>query len=48
MKRLYCFKCGTKVKKEKDEDLKKEYPYFCPCCDENMYNFEVLEKQIEV
>jgi len=31
---------GHEVKKETDKDLKKEYPYYCPTCDENMYSME--------
>lgn len=40
MKRRYCKRCGCRVKKEKERQLKKEYPFYCPCCDENMYRFE--------
>lgn len=40
----YCIKCGSKVKKESDKILKKEYPYYCPECDENLYSFETLRK----
>ena len=35
-----CKRCGSFVELEKDEELKKEYPYYCPRCDENMYSFE--------
>lgn len=38
-----CRQCGTEVESENDKDLRKEYPYFCPECDENMYNFECEE-----
>jgi len=33
-------KCGFLVYKEKGQ-LAKEYPFYCACCDENMFNFEV-------
>lgn len=36
-----CPHCGKKVRKELDEQLKKEYPYVCFWCDENLYVFEV-------
>ena len=36
---IKCFR-GHKVRKETDKELKKEYPYYCPTCDENMYEFE--------
>jgi len=39
-----CFR-GHKVRKETHKELKKEYPYYCPTCYENMYEFETyLEK----
>lgn len=38
-----CRRCGTEVQKEEDEELRKEYPYYCPKCDENMYSFECEE-----
>jgi NAD-dependent SIR2 family protein deacetylase len=44
MEKLYCSKCGTEVKKETDKELRKEYPYYCPECDENLYSFETTEK----
>lgn len=37
---VYCFRCGTKLEKETDKELKKDYPFFCPTCDENMFLFE--------
>ena len=40
----YCCKCDSKVKKETDKELKKEYPFYCPECDENLYSFEVITK----
>lgn len=39
--KLICNRCGGKVVKEVDTELKKEYPYYCLVCDENMYSFEV-------
>lgn len=44
LKKVYCNKCNCKVKKEKDKDLKKEYPYFCKNCYENLYSFETHKK----
>ena len=43
----YCFRCGCQVKKETDKDLRKEYPYYCPNCDENMYTFETYKKEVK-
>lgn len=40
VKGLVCGRCGTEVCVETDKYLKKEYPYYCPCCDENMFSFE--------
>ena len=40
----YCIKCGHKVKKETIPELQKEYPYYCPHCDENLYSIETFEK----
>lgn len=34
-----CKRCGTPVEVETELD----YPYYCPECDENMYEFEVTE-----
>jgi hypothetical protein len=33
---------GHKVIKEKNKKLKKEYSFFCPSCNENMYTFETI------
>ena len=32
-----CLKCGERVKREYKI---KEYPFYCPNCDENLYRFE--------
>jgi transcription initiation factor IIE alpha subunit len=32
----FCFRCNSKLHKEKELD----YPFFCPNCEENMYQFE--------
>ena len=32
-----CLRCGSEVRKEKENI---DYPYYCPNCDENMYEFE--------
>ena len=34
-----CFR-GHIVLKEKNRELKKTYSYYCPKCDENMFEFE--------
>lgn len=39
MKKI-CKLCGTEVEKETDMELKEDYPYYCPYCDENKYSFE--------
>lgn len=44
IKNRYCKKCGHKVKKETTKGLRKEYPYYCPYCDENMYRFETTKR----
>ena len=35
----YCRRCGSKVEIETEKSIC--YPYYCPDCDENMFNFEV-------
>ena len=40
----YCKRCGKQVKRETNKYLKREYPYYCPHCDENMYKFETVKK----
>jgi DNA-directed RNA polymerase subunit RPC12/RpoP len=39
-----CRRCGTKVLKETDPDLAKDYQYYCPECNENMFTFEVEDE----
>jgi predicted RNA-binding Zn-ribbon protein involved in translation (DUF1610 family) len=36
-----CFRCGTPVE---IETKILEYPYYCPECDENMFEFETREE----
>lgn len=36
--RIVCGKCGHEVE---DERVLTDYGYFCKCCDENLYSFEV-------
>ena len=36
-----CSHCGHAVCYEADKDILKEYEYYCPDCDENMYGIEV-------
>ena len=44
LKKYYCYKCDSLVKKETDPKLRKEYTFFCPECYENMYKFEVYNQ----
>jgi hypothetical protein len=37
-----CFRCGSFVKKETHKGLRKEYPFVCLNCYENMYRFETI------
>ncbi|PLS19312.1 hypothetical protein CVD28_02550 [Bacillus sp. M6-12] len=39
-----CKRCDSQVEEEKEL---KEYPYYCPNCDENMYEFETKLKNAE-
>ena len=41
-KKKYCLRCDTQVKPEKVR-MESNYPYYCPCCDENMFEFEVYK-----
>jgi hypothetical protein len=45
MKRTFrkCLKCGSYVKKETCKGLRKEYPFYCPNCCENMYRVETFK-----
>ena len=45
VKNRYCIKCGHKVKRETHKGLRKEYPYYCPYCYENMFTFETYKKK---
>jgi formamidopyrimidine-DNA glycosylase len=38
-----CNRCGGFVRKETVKGLRKEYPFYCPTCDENMYRFETYK-----
>ncbi len=40
-----CFRCGTEVEEETVESLKEEYPFYCPECDENLYEFETIKEE---
>ncbi len=42
-RRMACRRCGSNVQPERDKWLRKEYPYYCPKCDEDMYSFECME-----
>ena len=37
---LRCNRCGFTVLKETEPELKKEYPYQCVMCDENLFGIE--------
>lgn len=37
-----CSHCGHKVCFEADKELMKEYPFYCPNCDENLYGIEII------
>lgn len=37
-----CHRCGEKVYREIDEEIKETYPYVCMNCDENLFSFEVI------
>ena len=38
-----CNRCGNEVERE----VKLDYPYYCPNCDENMYEVEVESRITE-
>lgn len=44
VKTVYCKNCGHPVQRETRKWLRKEYPYYCPHCDENMYQIETYKK----
>lgn len=44
IKNVYCNKCGHKVKRETNRDLRKEYKYYCDYCNENLYFIETYKK----
>ena len=41
----FCNRCDSRVKLEKTQGLRKEYKYYCPCCDENLYTFKAHNKK---
>jgi len=45
--KVYCGRCNHQVRKETDKYLKREYPYYCPYCDENMYSIETYKKEVK-
>ncbi|GCD12609.1 hypothetical protein [Clostridium tagluense] len=48
MLKRYCNNCDNEVIEETDKNLKKEYPYVCKNCEENMYEFETYLKEDDV
>lgn len=38
----YCAHCGHEVCFESDKEMMKEYEYYCPNCDENLYGIELM------
>lgn len=40
-----CSRCNSDVVKETDEELKKDYSGYCPECDENLYEFEIIKQE---
>lgn len=44
IKNRYCRRCGHAIRRETAKGLRKEYPYYCPNCYENMYQFETLKR----
>ena len=45
MQKARCNKCNKIVKKETIKGLRKEYPFYCPNCDENLYRIETHKKK---
>ena len=43
----YCPRCGKKLLKEKDPELKKTYPWVCSKDDENFFDFEANDKPVK-
>ena len=43
--KVYCKRCNHRVKRETHKGLRKEYKYYCPHCNENMYTFETYKKK---
>ena len=41
--RRKCKRCGSWVKRETVKGLRKEYSFYCPMCDQNMYRFETVK-----
>lgn len=41
---IHCSHCGHEICYESDKELLKEYDYYCPQCDENLYGVEVNYK----
>lgn len=46
-KKRYCLRCNTQVVRE-NVRMEGNYPWYCPYCDENMFNFEVYKTQKKV
>jgi Zn finger protein HypA/HybF involved in hydrogenase expression len=44
---VYCSRCNHLVQRETNKDLRKEYKYYCPHCDENMYSIETYKKGVD-
>jgi len=38
-----CKNCNSTIFEEIEPNLKKEYGFVCLCCDENMFEFEVIK-----
>lgn len=47
-KRKICPKCLGNLRLEKDKYLKQEYKYYCFCCNENFYKFEILKTKKKI